>query len=108
MKIEVERHVHGQYTNYNIKLIGTDGEAFLSIKGVRVVDGQNGQFLSMPSKKLESGKYWNHVWASDKFQSVVLNKINELEQSQPKKPSHDAFKARQQPKIEDLDDDIPF
>lgn len=111
MKIEIERHENGKYVNYNVNLIGKDGESFLSIKGVRVVDGQKGPFLSMPSKKLDSGKYWNHVWASDAFQSVVLNRINELEQTQPKKPSHDAAKARQLPKQGsgfDDEDSIPF
>lgn len=87
---------HGD--NFNVELASKEGaEAFLSIRGCRLMDGKSGPFVSYPAKKNEqSGKYWNHVWASDKFNAVVLSKALE---SQP----------RQQGKQREQDDsDIPF
>lgn len=69
MKIIIEHHE----SQFNISLAGKEGDQpFLTIKGCRIVQGQKGPFVSFPSKKLDSGKYWNHVYASDKFQSAVI------------------------------------
>lgn len=75
---------HGD--NFNVDIASAAGkEAFLSIKGCRIVDGQKGPFVSYPAKKNEqTGKWWNHVWASEQFNAVVLSKALE---SQPKQAS---------------------
>lgn len=107
MKIEIET-IEGNYgPSYNVSLIGKTGEAFLAIKGVRVVDGQKGRFLSMPSKKLDSGKYWNHVWASDTFQSVVLAQIEAQPKAAPK-PAPKPAAAAAGSGFDDMENDVPF
>lgn len=58
----------------------------MSIKGCRLAEGKKGKFVSYPSKKQDDGKYWNHVWASEKFNDVVLKKALEA-QPETKKPS---------------------
>lgn len=61
--------------NFNVILSSKEGKPpFLEIKGCRIANGSNGPFVSYPSKKLDSGKYWNHVYASEEFNQVVLEK----------------------------------
>lgn len=72
MKITIE-HFPGERPQFNVSLASGEGkEPFLVIKGCRIVDGSKGQFVSWPAKKLESGKYWNHVFASEAFATAVL------------------------------------
>jgi hypothetical protein len=49
------------------------------------------------SEKGNNDKYWNHVWASDKFAAVVLDLAKK---SMPRKESKNTF--------DDLESDIPF
>ena len=74
MKISVQ-----QFDNqFNVQLASKEGaDPFLTIKGCRVVDGSKGRFVSWPAKKMESGKYWNHVYASEQFQAAVLAAYDE-------------------------------
>lgn len=89
MKIIIEHHEN----QFNIALAAKEGtDPFLTIKGCRLVQGSKGPFVSFPSKKLDSGKYWNHVYASDKFQSAVIAEYE---------------KTRSKPASKDLDD-VPF
>ena len=49
MHITIE-HFSGQYPSFNINLHSKPGsEAFLSVKGCKIVNGQNGAFLSYAS-----------------------------------------------------------
>jgi len=70
-------------------------EAFLSIKGCRLVEGSKGPFVSFPSRKNEAtGRYWNHVWANASFQDDIVR-----------------LAKASQPAINEtapIDDDIPF
>jgi DNA-binding cell septation regulator SpoVG len=88
--------------NFNVILASKEGaDPFLEIKGVRIVDGKNGPFVSWPSKKNEqTGKYWNHVYGSEKFNAVVLSKAQAAQPSQ-------STRGRA-PRGNDQDDDIPF
>lgn len=90
---------HGD--QFNVELASKEGaEAFISVKGCRIVNGSKGEFVSWPAtKNTTSGKWWNHVWASDKFAAVVLSKAQE---SMPRKSA--SRPARQ---IHD-DDGPPF
>jgi DNA-binding cell septation regulator SpoVG len=92
-------HITIQWFNdqFNVHLSSAEGkDDFLSIKGCRVVDGRDGPFISWPATKNQStGKYWNHVWANEKFAAVVLAKANEARQTK-------------QPRQDVPDDDIPF
>lgn len=83
MHIDIEHH-DGKYPSFNVNLCSSEGaEAFLSVKGCRIVEGSKGAFVSYPSRKLDSGKYWNHVWASDKFSDAVLKKAQEGAKPKP-------------------------
>lgn len=90
---------HGE--QFNVELASKEGaEAFLSIKGCRLVDGAKGAFVSYPARKQDNGKWWNHVWASERFNAVVLAKAQES------RPQQQSRSSRTQP--QDEDSDIPF
>lgn len=68
----------GQYPSFNLMLASGPGkDPFIEIKGCKIVEGQNGAFVSYPSRKQDNGKYWNHVYGSDAFNAVVLSKAQE-------------------------------
>lgn len=60
----------------------------LVIKGLTLVDGENGLFLSFPSTKGNNGKYYNSVYSLDKEWQKLLtdacvkkyNKCNQTSQ----------------------------
>ena len=85
--------------NFNINLhTSPDKDAFLSIKGCRLVGEGEDAFIGFPARKNEqTGKWWNHVWGSDEFQGVVIKKAIAAKEK-PKAPK----------KLDELDDDIPF
>jgi len=73
--MEIEIKWHGD--NFNLLLSSKQGmEPFIEIKGCRIVNGSKGPFVSYPSRKLDSGKYWNHVYGSERFNAVVLEKAH--------------------------------
>jgi hypothetical protein len=91
--------------NFNVDLSSSPNapEPFLSIKGCRLVDGQNGQFVSYPAKKNEAtGKWWNHCYGSEKFNAAVMEKA--LASMPAKAPARPARQAQR----DDPDGDIPF
>lgn len=61
----------------------------LVIKGLTLVEGKEGLFLSYPSKKGKDGKYYNSIYSLDKewtkfLQDACIKKYNECNQnSQP-------------------------
>lgn len=59
---------------FNVSLASKDGaEAFLSIKGCSLKEHGGKKFIGFPARKNEqTGKWWNHVWASDAFQKAVI------------------------------------
>ena len=86
--------------NFNINLhTSADKEAFLSIKGCRIVGEGDTAFVSFPARKNEqTNKWWNHVWGSPAFQSTVIDLANKAKpKAAPAKTS-----------IDDLAGDIPF
>lgn len=79
---------------FNVALHSTpEKEPFLVIKGCRIANGKNGEFVSWPATK-NGDKWWNHVYASEAFAVKVLDTYRD---SQPKKPAKN-----------DADSDIPF
>lgn len=92
MNITVEHKGKG----FNVHLASKEGaEPFLTIKGCRIVDSAKGAFVSWPATKNDStGKWWNHVWANDKFAAAVMAKAQE---SMPQRVSRN-----------DDDGDAPF
>lgn len=89
---------HGE--QFNVVLSNADLEkAFLSIKGCRIASGSRGDFVYWPAtKNASTGKWWNHVWAGDKFAAIVLAKAQE---SRPQ-----GGQARRT--ASDFDPDVPF
>lgn len=58
----------------------------LVIKGLTLVEGKKGLFLSFPSKKGTDGKYYNSVYSLDKewvklLQDACVKKYNDCNQS---------------------------
>ena len=51
----------------------------ITIYGMRVVEGKNGDFLSFPQTKGKDGKYYSVCWAklSDKDQADILKAIED-------------------------------
>lgn len=83
--------IEGKYPSFNVNLhTSPEREPFLTVKGVRVVDGKTGRFVSWPAKKLDSGKYWNHVWGSEPFVEKVLAAIDAVKPKKAK-PEHDPW-----------------
>ena len=92
MHIQIEHH--GDQFNVNLSS-KPDSEAFLSIKGCRIVSGNKGDFVSYPARKTDQGKWWNHVWGSEKFNAAVLS-------------AYQASKPAKQQRRQHEDDDAPF
>jgi DNA-binding cell septation regulator SpoVG len=99
MKINIEHHDK----SFNVGLASREGaEPFIVIKGCRIVDGSKGRFVSWPAKKMDSGKYWNHVYATEAFQAAVLDAYD-ASAPKPQTDRQRAAKFRQEEP-----DDIPF
>lgn len=85
---------------FNVSLSTQEGrEPFLVIKGCRIANGRNGDFVSWPSRRTDEGKYWNHVYASEAFASMVL------EEAKKNKPATD---NRTHAERKRADEDVPF
>ncbi len=91
MNITIEHH----NDQFNVALSSAAGkEPFITIKGCRLVNGRNGDFVSWPARKLESGKYWNHVYASEAFNAAVLAAVRESKPQAPKqRPKDEQWRA---------------
>ncbi len=95
----------GKYPSFNVGIASKEGqEPFLEVKGCKIMNGSDGEFVSWPSTKSDrTGKYWNHCYASKKFAAHVLEKAKE---EQPK----EAPKGKQEKRgsFDVMEDDIPF
>ena len=104
LQVEVE-HKDGKYPSFNLILrTGAGKDPFMIVRGCRIVQGQNGEFISYPSRKQDDGKYWNHVYGSKEFNDIVLSAAHKAEKAAP-------APAKQAPagnSVQDMDDDIPW
>lgn len=111
MQIKI-KHFPGQYPSFNVSLANEGKEPFIEIKGCRIMNGNNGEFVSWPSRKKDDGTYWNHIYASNDFNAAVLQKAKAGQSQQPPAPRQPAQlpAPAQQPHsgFEDMDSDIPF
>lgn len=69
----------------------------LVIKGVTLVEGKDGLFLSFPTTKGKDGKYYNSVYSLDKewtqlLQDACIKKYNECNQNSQPAPSGGGFR----------------
>jgi DNA-binding cell septation regulator SpoVG len=104
MEISIKWFTESKYPSFNVMLASAPGrDPFLEIKGCRIVDGKNGEFVSWPSTKNEStGKYWNHCYGSEQFNEAVLEKAKAA------KPVSASRQASKSATDDDFQDDIPF
>jgi hypothetical protein len=94
----------GKYPSFNLMLASKEGaEPFITIKSCSIMQGSKGEFVKYPSKKMDDGKWFNYIYANEKFNVVVLEKAKA---SQPRQLSEPTRK----PVVEDLDDGsgLPF
>lgn len=107
MKISI-KHFAGQYPSFNVALhTSPESEPFIEIKGCKIMNGSNGEFVSWPSRKQDDGRYWNHVYASNDFNAAVLKKAKEGQAPQAA-PEPKRAAPRPASGFDDMDDDIPF
>lgn len=101
----------GTYPSFNLELASKDGaEAFLVVKGCRIVSGQKGDFVSGPATKGNTGKYWNHTYFGPKFSDAVLE-IALASKPVEKKENDKRFGkaiAGKLPPQDDSDESLPF
>lgn len=99
MNIKIEHH--GEQFNVALSTPNAD-EPFITIKGCRLVNGSNGPFVSWPARKQDNGKWWNHVYASEKFAAAVLSAYNKSQAEAPRaRPAPSRATAHD-------DSDVPF
>lgn len=104
MNIGIEHH----NDQFNVTLTSPGGsEPFLTVKGCRIIQGQNGPFVSWPAKKMDSGKYWNHVYTSRAFGEAVVNAYNKSKAAAPR-PASKPVASKPPVGFEDMDNNIPF
>jgi hypothetical protein len=96
MDIQIEWH----NDQFNVHLASKpEAEPFLTVKGCRLASGSKGAFVSWPAtKNQQSGKWWSHVWGSERFNAAVLEKVQASQPSQ----------TRGRSQRHDEDGDIPF
>lgn len=112
MKITI-KHFDGKYPSFNVSLSNEGKEPFLEIKGCKIMNGSNGEFVSWPSRKKDDGTYWNHVYASNDFNAAVLQKAKAGQGPRPAaaprpRPAPVAFATPVSSGFDDMSDDIPF
>jgi len=72
MHIDIEWR-DGKYPSFNVHIASKEGkDAFLTIRGCKIIESEKGSFVSFPAKKMDDGKYFNHVWSSRQFNDHVL------------------------------------
>ncbi len=97
------KHIDGDRPQFNVNLHSKEGaQPFLEIKGVRIVQGSKGDFISWPAtKNAKTDKYWNHVYGSEAFNTAVLNEAR-------KAAPDTRTLAERRPKPPVVDDEPPF
>lgn len=104
LQVEVE-HKDGKYPSFNLILrTGVGKDPFMIVRGCRIVQGQNGEFISYPSRKQDDGKYWNHVYGSKEFNDIVLSAANKAQKAAPAPAKQSTASGP----FDDMSDDVPW
>ena len=102
MQVKVQ-WIDGQYPSFNVMVSSKEGaEPFITIKGCNIKTGSKGEFISYPSKKTNEGKYFNYIYASEKFNKVVMD------EAKLAKPERSIDEPTRKSSLADMADDIPF
>lgn len=90
---------------FNFELATQDGgDAFLAVKGCKIIDGAKGKFVSGPSWKNDKGEWVNYTYMGPKFQEALIAKALAA-----KAPPKAAPKGAQGSGFDDMDsEDIPW
>lgn len=104
MEITIRWFTDSKYPSFNVELASTpDRDPFITIKGCRIANSENGEFVGWPATKNQNtGKYWNHVYASKEFAEAVLEKAKEAQ------PKMTEAKAKVADNFDNFDSDISF
>lgn len=106
MKITAERREAGKFTYYTVMIASAEGrDPFLTLKDLRIVDGQKGRFVGFPARKDDAGKYWPYVYASDAFQAECLRAMDTAE---TRKDTRTLSERKKPQTLAEMDDDIPW
>ena len=76
-----------------------DDKVLLVVKGCKLANGSNGQFVSGPSAKMDNGEWFRYLYMDKQFGDYVTKLAIE---AMPKAPQ------QSNPKAADLESDIPF
>jgi DNA-binding cell septation regulator SpoVG len=107
MKISIEHHGD----QFNVALSTAEGkEPCITVKGCRIRESSDGPFVSWPSRKMDNGKFWSHVYASRAFGDAVLQAYNRSQGDATKPAAKRPPKPAPKPStgFDDMDDDVPF
>lgn len=86
VEFKIEPSQSGKTCGIAIHKKGED-KPFLVVKGCRIANGQNGQFLSGPSIKLDSGEWLNYLFTSKEFGSYITSLAVDAMPTKPAKQS---------------------
>lgn len=101
MQIKIEHSASGKTFGVAFYLKDGDKPNFV-IKGCRIANGKDGDFVSGPSTKMDDGKWLNYAYFDQNLSEYILK---EYQKDAPKKQE----KPQQQGgNFNDFDDDIPF
>lgn len=94
VSVKIEPSKSGK--TFGVALVKGD-KTLMAIKGCKLANGQNGQFASGPSAKMDDGTWFNYLFLDKEFSNYVTKLAIEAMDAPPpaKKPA--AF-----------DDDAPF
>lgn len=97
MEVNV-KWIESTYPSFNVMVSSQKGvEPFITIKSCSIKEKDGREFISYPAKKPENGgKWFNYIYANDKFNSVVMEKAKAAKQNTPVKT------------VQDMDSDVPF
>ena len=100
MEVKVQ-WIDGTYPSFNVMVSSKEGmDPFITIKSCNLKTGTKGDFVSSPSKKTNEGKYFNYIFASEKFNGVVMEKAK---LAKPERSIDEPTRRGA-----DMADDIPF
>ena len=104
MEVNV-KWIESTYPSFNVMVSSQKGaEPFITIKSCSIKEKNGREFISYPAKKPENGgKWFNYIYASDKFNDVVMSKAKEnmpvvRQISEPTRKNA----------VADMDSNIPF
>lgn len=107
MQFPVEVKIEPSKSGKTFGIALTKGDkVLLAIKGCKLANGQNGQFVSGPSAKMDDGTWFNYLFMDKQFSDYVTGLAVKAMESQA--PQQAPQQQRQKPSFEDIGDDIPF